>query len=165
MRDGSGARENAVGAFQRQIGGPAAACVLLATLAFGVDDALGPRPLAWGFRYGTVLFYLPWLVALMPICACAAWWARRAGASAGGRLLVAVSPALALGGAITVLAMGVATAASLVGHTIHPLDAVGHFLVGWLVVPGALGAIAASPFLGSGERGPAGQRLDPSVRK
>ena len=146
-----------MGSFRRQIAGPAAACVLLATLAFGVTDALGPRPSAWGFRYGTVLFYLPWLVALLPISACAAWWAKRAGASAWGRLLVAVSPAVVLGGAITVLALCVATAARLAGHTIHPLDAVGHFLVGWLLVPGALGAIAASPFLGN--RGPLGPRV------
>jgi len=122
--------------------------VLLATLAFGVDDSFGPRPLAWGFRYGTVLFYVPWLIALLPICACAARWARRAGATPRERLLVATSPALVLGGSVTLLAISVAVAARIGGHAIHPLDAVGHFLIGWLLVPGAVGAIAASPFMG-----------------
>jgi hypothetical protein len=69
--------------------------VLLATLVFGVNDAVGPRPLAWGFRYGTVLFYVPWLIALLPICACAAYWAKRAGAGVRARLIVATSRAIA----------------------------------------------------------------------
>ena len=121
--------------------------MLLAAAAFAVDDAFGPRPLAWGFRYGTVLFYVPWLVALVPISGCATWWAKRSGATVTQRLFVAASPALALGGVITALATSVAVAAWTRGHAIHPLDAVGHFLVGWLLVPGAVGVIASLPFL------------------
>jgi hypothetical protein len=123
--------------------------VLLAALAFGIDDAFGPRPWALGFRYGTVLIYVPWLAALAPICAGTVYWATRAGASPRARLFVATSPAVFLGGTITLLAMCVATGAALGGHAIHPLDAIGHFLVGWLLVPGAVGTLAASPFLRS----------------
>ena len=137
--------------FQRQLGAPAACCTLAATIAFGVNDAFGPRPLAWGFRYGTVLFYVPWLVMLLPICACGAYWAKRAGAHGWERVVVATSPAIVLGGIVTLLAMGVAAAARMGGHVIHPLDAVGHFLIGWLLVPGVVGTVAAWPFLGAAE--------------
>ena len=139
--------ETAANTFQKLLA-PTACCTLGATLAFGINDALGPRPLAWGFRYGTVLFYVPWLVALVPISAMATYWARRSGATVGQRLFVAASPAVALGGVITTLAMSVAVAAYVGGRTIHPIDAVGHFLVGWLLVPGAVGAMASLPFLG-----------------
>ena len=133
--------------FNRQIGLPAGASVLVATAAFGVNVMLGPRPLAWLFRYGTVLFYVPWLIALPIVSGAAAYWAQRAGAGVGGRILVAVSPALVIGGVVTVLMAVVVASASINGRRVYPVDAVGHFLIGWLLIPGALEMIGALPFL------------------
>ncbi len=133
--------------FKRQVGLPAASSVVLAAAAFGLDQAFGPRPAAWLFKYGTVLFYVPWLGALVLISACAAYWARRSGASVPGRLFVAVSPAIFMGGVVTCLSLLVVLAASASGHVVHPMDAVGHFLIGWLLVPGAAGILGALPFL------------------
>lgn len=133
--------------FQRRVGLPAA--VALAAAAFGVDDAFGPRPLVWLFQYGTVLFYLPWLAALALISAGATYWAGNAGASRAACALVAVSPALAIGGVVTALALAVAGIASLHGQRVYPWDAVGHFLIGWLLVPGGVGILGAAPFLRS----------------
>jgi hypothetical protein len=132
---------------ERPVGLPAAASVLLAAAAFGVNDALGPRPVAWLFPYGTVLLYLPWLAALAFISSFATYWASQRGASRAARAIVAVSPALAMGSVVTVLALVVATAATLGGHQVHPRDAVGHFLVGWILLPSAVGLVGAAPFL------------------
>jgi len=133
--------------FNRQIGLPAGASVLVATAAFGANMIFGPRPLAWLFRYGTVLLYVPWLIALPVVSASATFWAKRAGAGFGGRILVAVSPALLIGGVVTVLMAFVATAASMDGRRVYPVDAVGHFLIGWFLVPGAVEVVGALPFL------------------
>ena len=133
--------------FERRVGGPAGASVVVAAAAFGVNDAIGPRPMAWLFQYGTVLFYVPWLLALALISFLATAWATRMGASVGERALVSVSPALVMGSVVTVLALVVAMAASLGGHRVYPEDAIGHFLVGWILVPGAVGIIGAAPFL------------------
>ena len=78
--------------FNRQVGLPAGVAVILAAAAFGVNQAVGPQPVAWLFKYGTVLFYVPWLISLVLISAVAVCWAQRSGASVRGRLLVAASP-------------------------------------------------------------------------
>jgi hypothetical protein len=133
--------------FQRQIGVPGGASVLVAAAAFGLNMMYGPRPLAWLFTYGTVLFYVPWLIALLVISSCATFWAKRAGAGVGGRILVAVSPALLIGGVVSVLMAVVVAAASVSGQRVYPLDAVGHFLIGWLLVPAGVEIVGALPFL------------------
>jgi hypothetical protein len=140
-----------VSPFNRQIGLPAGVAVILAGAAFGVNQAIGPQPVAWLFKYGTVLFYVPWLISLVLISAAAAYWAQRSGASVRGRFLVAASPGIVIGGVYTVLALLVVLAASASGHRVHPLDAVGHFLIGWLLVPGVLGMVGALPFLRNGD--------------
>lgn len=141
--------EAAMSGFRRQVAVPAGAAVLAASVAYGVNGMFGPQPYAWLFEYGTVLFYVPWLIALLLISACATFWARRAGAGVLGRILVAVSPALMIGGVVTGLMAVVVAAASANGHQVHPLDAVGHFLIGWILVPGAVGLAGALPFLPS----------------
>lgn len=138
--------------FNRQVELPAAAAVVVAAVAFGLNEAIGPRPVAWLFKYGTILFYVPWLISLVPISASTAYWARRSGASVGGRVLVALSPGIFIGGVYTALALLVVIAASASGQTVHPLDAVGHFLIGWLLVPSAVGVAGALPFLHGGDR-------------
>jgi hypothetical protein len=135
--------------FRRQVTVPAGAAVLAAALAYGLNTISGPEPRAWLFEYGTVLFYVPWLIALSLISACATFWARRAGASLSGRILVAVSPALVIGGVVNVLMAVVVVAASANGHRVYPMDAIGHFLIGWILVPGVAGLIGALPFLSS----------------
>jgi hypothetical protein len=132
---------------RRAVEVPAAFAVLAAGIAYGANEALGPQPVAWLFAYGTVLFYVPWLIALLPISACAAFLARRAGASFRQRLFVAVSPAVVIGGVITGLTAIVVIAASLGGRQVHPMDAIGHFLIGWLLVPATVGVVGALPFL------------------
>lgn len=135
--------------FRRQVVVPAGAAVLAAAVAYGVNTMFGPQPRAWLFEYGTVLFYVPWLIALSLISAGATFWARRTGASVFRRILVAVSPALVMGGMVTGLMAIVVAAASANGHRVYPTDAIGHFLIGWILVPGAVGLVGALPFLPS----------------
>ena len=131
---------------------PAVAAVLLAGAAFAVNQALGPPPVAWLFKYGTVLFYVPWLICLALITACTGYWARRSGAGFRERVFVAASPGIFFGGVYTALALLVVAAASAGGHTVHPVDAIGHFLIGWLFVPALVGLLGALPFLPDGSR-------------
>jgi hypothetical protein len=60
--------------FRGQVVLPVGAAVLAAAVAYGVNTMFGPQPRAWLFEYGTVLFYVPWLVALSLISACATLW-------------------------------------------------------------------------------------------
>jgi hypothetical protein len=121
--------------FQKQVGVPVIAAVIVATAVMAVDDRLGPPPRVLPFKYGAVVVHTPWLLALLVIGAGATFLARRAGASLSKRLLVALSPALVIGGALNVLMALVVTVASIGGHRVNPIDFVGHFIVGWLVLP------------------------------
>jgi hypothetical protein len=141
--------KQAMGEFRRQVVVPAGVAVLAAAVAYGLNTMFGPEPRAWLFEYGTVLFYVPWLIALSLISACATFWARRTGASVSRRILVAISPALVMGGMVTGFMAVVVAAASTNGHHVYPLDAIGHFLIGWILVPGAVGLVGALPFLPS----------------
>jgi hypothetical protein len=133
--------------FQKQVGVPAIASVIVATAAMAIDDRLGPPPHVLPFKYGAVVVHIPWLLALLLIGAGATLLARRAGASFSRRLLVAVSPALVIGGAVNVLMAFVVTVASLSGHRVHPIDFIGHFIVGWLVLPSIALLFGSLPFL------------------
>jgi hypothetical protein len=41
----------------------------------------------------------------------------------------------------------VVTSAHLSGHRVHPIDFVGHFIIGWLVLPAGALLIGSLPFL------------------
>jgi hypothetical protein len=108
-----------------------------------LDDAFGPPPLVLPFKFGAIVVHLPWLAALILIGAGGTLLARRAGANLGERVFVALSPALVIGGAVNLLMAIVVIAAKAGGHRVHPVDFIGHFVIGWLVFP------AASLFFGS----------------
>jgi hypothetical protein len=134
--------------FQEQVGVPVIASVIVATAAMVIDDRLGPPPRVLPFK-GAVMVHIPWLLALLLISAGATFLARRAGASLSGRLPVALSPALVIGGALNVLMAFVVTAVGLSGHRVHPIDFIGHFIVGWLVLPAIALLFGSLPFLRS----------------
>ena len=100
-----------------------------------LDDSFGPPPLVLPFRYGAVVVHVPWLIALLLIGAGATVLARRAGATLSQRVLVALSPALLIGGAVNLLMAAVVISAAIGGHRVHPVDFVGHFVVGWILFP------------------------------
>jgi hypothetical protein len=135
--------------FQKQVGVPVIVSIIVATAAMVIDDRLGPPPRVLPFKYGAVVVHIPWLLVLLPIGAGATFLARRAGANLSRRLLVALSPALVIGGAVNVLMALVVTAASLGGHRVHPIDFIGHFIVGWLVLPAIASLFGSLPFLPS----------------
>ena len=51
---------------------------------------------------------------------------------------------------MNVLMAFVVTAASIGGHQVYPIDFVGHFIVGWLVVPAIALLFGSLPFLRDG---------------
>jgi hypothetical protein len=134
---------------QKQVGVPAIAAVIVAMAAMAIDDRLGPPPRVLPFKYGAVVVHTPWLLALLLTSASTTFLARRAGASLSRRLLVALSPALVIGGVVNVLMALVVMAASISGHRVHPIDFVGHFIVGWLVLPAIALLFGSLPFLRS----------------
>jgi hypothetical protein len=142
-----------VTSFQKQVGVPVLVSATVAAVVMAIDGRFGPRPLVLPFKYGAVVVHIPWLLALLPIGAAATFLARRAGASLSRRLLVALSPALLIGGAVNLLMAFVVTAASINGHRVYPIDFVGHFIVGWLVVPAIALLFGSLPFLRGGVSG------------
>jgi hypothetical protein len=136
-----------VTSFQKQVGVPVVAAAIVAAGVMVIDGRFGPPPLVLPFKYGAVVVHIPWLLALLPIGAGATFLARRAGASLRRRLVVALSPALLIGGAVNLLMAIVVTAASISGHRVYPIDFVGHFIVGWLVVPAIALLFGSLPFL------------------
>ena len=133
--------------FQKQVGVPVVAAAIVAAAVMAIDGRFGPPPLVLPFKYGAVVVHVPWLPALLPIGAGATFLARRAGASLSRRLVVALGPALLIGGAVNLLMAVVVTAASASGHRVYPGDFVGHFIVGWLVVPAIALLVGSLPFL------------------
>lgn len=136
--------------FQKQVGVPATAAVTVAVAFMAIDGSFGPPPLVMPFQYGAVVVHVPWLLALLLIGAGATFWAKRAGAGFSGRIFVALSPALLIGGAVNLLMVVVVTSARIGGQRVHPIDFLGHFVVGWLMVPAFALLIGSLPFLGSG---------------
>ena len=139
--------ENILIPFQKHVGVPALAAVATATALMALDDALGPSPMVLPFRYGAVVVHLPWLSGLLLIGAAATFLAKRMGASLAQQIVVALSPALVIGGAVNLLTAIVVTSARLSGHYVRPVDFVGHFIVGWLVHPASVLMIGSLPFL------------------
>lgn len=123
------------------------ATVLAATIVLGIDGRFGPQPWVWDFKYGAVVVHLPWLAALFLISAGATFLSRRGGANLSQRVLVALTPALLIGTVTNLLAAIVVIAARIGGQQIHPRDFVGHFLVGWLLIPLGAALLGSLPFL------------------
>ena len=125
-----------------------------------IDDSFGPPPLVLPFKYGTIVAHVPWLLALLPIGAGVTFLARQAGADFSRRILVAVSPAVLIGGVVNLLMALVVTLASVSGHRVHSIDFLGHFIVGWLVFPTVALLLGSLPFLhGKSQRGPANSQF------
>lgn len=112
-----------------------------------IDGRFGPPPIVLPFRYGAVVVHMPWLVSLVVIGAAATFVAWRLGASLTQQAIVALSPAVVIGGAVNLLMAIVVSAASFHGHRVHPIDFVGHFIVGWLVLPAGSLLIGSFPLL------------------
>jgi hypothetical protein len=142
-----------VTSFQKQVGVPVLATVMVAVAVMAIDGKFGPPPLVLPFRYGAVVVHIPWLLALLLIGAGATLLARRAGANSSRRLLVALSPALFVGGTVNLVMAFVVTAAGISGHRVYPMDFVGHFIVGWLVLPAIPLLVGSLPFLRGGASG------------
>src|SRR5579863_6309982 len=136
--------------FQKQAGVPVLAAVIVAAAVMALDGRFGPPPLVLPFRYGAIVVHIPWLLSLLLIGAGSTFLARRAGANSSRRLLVALSPVLLIGGTVNLLMAFVVTAASISGHRVHPIDFVGHFIVGWLVFPAIPLLLGSLAFLRSG---------------
>jgi hypothetical protein len=133
--------------FQKSVGAPALAAVTIAVLLMALDDRFGPPPIVLPFRYGAVVVHTPWLVGLAVIGGAATFVAWRIGASLTQQTIVALSPALVIGGAVNLLMAIVVTSASLSGHRVHPIDFIGHFVVGWIAFPAGSLLIGSFPFL------------------
>jgi hypothetical protein len=133
--------------FQKQVGVPALAALIIATLLLALDNSFGPPPKVLPFRYGAVVVHIPWLLGLLPIGAAATFLAGRAGASLAEQVIVALSPGLVIGGVVNLLMAIVVTSAHLSGHRVHPIDFVGHFIIGWLVLPAGALLIGSLPFV------------------
>ena len=133
--------------FQKRVGLPALAAVTIAALLMAVDDRFGPPPIVLPFRYGAIVAHIPWLLSLVVVGAAATFVAWRTGASLTQQAIVALSPALVIGGAVNLLMAIVVTSASLSGHRVHPIDFVGHFIVGWLTLPAGSLLMGSFPLL------------------
>jgi hypothetical protein len=118
-----------------------------------LDDRFGPPARVLPFKYGAVVVHIPWLLALFVISGGATFLAQRAGANLSTRILVALSPALVIGGTVNVLMAVVVAAVSISGHRVHLIDFVGHFIVGWLVFPAIPSLCGSLPFLLGGMSG------------
>jgi hypothetical protein len=134
--------------FQKHVGVPALAALVIASLLMALDDGFGPPPKVLPFRYGAVIVHIPWLLGLLLIGAAATFLARRTGASLAQQVIVALSPGLVIGGVVNLLMAIVVTSANLSGHRVHPIDFVGHFIIGWLVLPAAALLLGSLPFIG-----------------
>lgn len=137
-------------AFQKHIGVPALAAVTVAAALMAIDDRFGPPPIVLPFKYGAVVVHVPWLLTLLFIGAGATLLAKRSGATPSERLLVALSPALLIGGAVNVLMAIVVASARLSGQRVHPIDFLGHFIAGWLIFPSVMLLLGSLPFLRAG---------------
>jgi len=133
--------------FQRHVGVPSLAAVTIATSLMALDDAFGPTPIVLPFRYGAVVVHLPWLLGLLLIGAGATFMAQRMGASLRQQVVVALSPALFIGGTVNLLMAIVVTFAHFGGHRVYPTDFIGHVVVGWLILPAGSLLIASFAFL------------------
>jgi hypothetical protein len=91
-------------------------------------------------------FYVPWLIVLPFIGAGAAFWSQCAGGGVLHRLLAALAPVLIWLGLVLI-----ALPISLIVDRGVPLalkaTAVGAFLVSWVLLPGMLLLLGATPFL------------------
>jgi hypothetical protein len=122
--------------------------VLVALLSLFVDSRFGPRPFVWlHFKYGTVVIYIPWLIALILISGVATSLAKRNGARFSQCLLVGISPALIVGTLFCLLTALVVAIAAYGGRLVYPRDFIGHMVMGWLVIPLGAALLGTLPLL------------------
>lgn len=133
--------------FQKRVFAPGITSVVVAAALMALDDRFGPPPIVLPFKLGAVVVHVPWLLVLVLIGAGATFFAKRAGANFGERLFVALSPAIVIGGAVNLLMAVVVVSASINGHRVHPVDFIGHFVVGWLVFPSLALSLGSCLFL------------------
>jgi hypothetical protein len=113
---------------------------------------------AWSGNHSAAVFYLPWLAALLFVGAVSAWFARRNGASASRRLLVATFPALLnLAIFLTLLVMVTVLRADGQVRLVDKLVSFGVYMIPWVLTPAACGMIGALPFVLGREKRPSDQ--------
>jgi hypothetical protein len=150
-RDIQREREGMMSTFGKQFLLPSGVALAFASLALAVEIRVGPRPAVWNFDVGLIVIFRFWLLALLLTGALSAYLSMRAGANRGRRLLVAVTPALYMLGA-----MCIAVAAVIASHIlkwipaqpIHPMA----ILIGlgnWVVLPAMALLLGAVSFCGN----------------
>ena len=107
---------------------------------------ISPRAPLFGYTGLALVFYVPWLVMLPAIGALGAWWSRQAGGDRPVRLLSGLFPVVAI---LALLLLGFLLAPFAdpqVPMTVK-LAALGAYLLGWVLIPGAALLLGAAPFL------------------
>ena len=136
--------------FGKQFIVPSGLALTIATCALAVEIRLGPRPLVWNFGMGALVIYRLWPIALLITGAISAYLSMRAGAHRERRVLVAITPALYMLGAMLLVLTVIMSNHLLRWMPPQPIYWM-PFLVGlanWVVLPALVLFLGAVPFLG-----------------
>jgi hypothetical protein len=144
------AREGSMSAFGKQFILPSGIALALATCALALEIRLGPRPTVWNFDRGALVIYRLWPIALFITGAISAYLAMRAGARRSRRVLVAITPALYMLGAMFCVLAVIMSNRLLRWMPPQPIYWMA-FLMGlanWVALPAIALLLGAIPFLG-----------------